>query len=546
VPSMILCADSKYTLKATTTNGTGNITYQWQVSNDNVTFTDSLGATADSLVIPTQQARIRYYRLRAAANGVGCGSATSAVSEIEVVPNLEVEVNIPNITVCQNGDATLNATTVKGTGTISYQWQKSSDKLAWANIPGANGTSYTPNTSTPDTTYYKIVASASGYGCSADTSAISTVIVVPNLGASVNLSNIELCSGPDTLLIGKITNGTGNITLQWLRSTNLISWSPIAGESNDSLLLNTTTPGTTYYRLIATASGNGCGTDSSDYAIVRIRPNPVVTIAGGEFCTATDITLNGTGGGTYLWNGPSAFTSTDQNPVIANADSTLNDGKYYLEVTNSFGCKTKDSVLVDILPLPAPPNVLGAQICGPGTLSLSASNCNGNINWYDQQFSGNVLLTGTNFVTNNLSGSKNYFASCVSVKNCTSPYRSVVEARVNVAPVTEPLVSDPTCLGTSVLNNGMITLTRSKAGETFTVNSGNTYNGSIASAPILIPSNGIIRSDLAGPAKGVNDFYTIRITSAEGCPIDKVISIANSCSDCEPGYCPPAVINKSK
>jgi Ig-like domain CHU_C associated len=217
-----------------------------------------------------------------------------------------------------------------------------------------------------------------------------------------------------------------------------------------------------------------------------------------------------------------------------------------LTVTNSFSCVNNDSVLVNVLPLPNPPTVAGDSSCGPSSLTLGASNCSGTINWYDEQFSGNILLSGTTFATNILSESQNFFASCISTNNCSSPYRSVVLAEIKEFPTTEVLAIDPTCVGKSVLNNGGLILSGFKNGEAYSFNIGSTFNSTLAGPAVTIPSNGRITSTLNGPIKGSPQTYTVRIISAEGCPIDQNVTIENVCQDCEIPVCPPAIVEKTK
>ncbi|MCP9768917.1 hypothetical protein EGI22_13440 [Lacihabitans sp. LS3-19] len=547
VPSTTVCEDAELILRANTTNGTGTITYQWRTSTDNSTWTTISGATADTLIVGTSSTFIgtNYYEIVATASGIGCGASNPSVATITVVPNLSVSLDTLNFQVCEGGNVTISASTNNGTGSISYQWQSSSDSLIWNNISGANSTSYSVSTSSADTSYYRIIASANGIGCGADTSAVSKVVIVPNLTINVNLTSAEICEGTSMVLNANPSNGTGNISFQW-RKFNGAIFTKITGETADSLIVPTNVPGISIYQVVGVASGNGCGTATSSSATIQVNPNPVISINGGQFCTNTDISLISSGGSGYVWNGPNGFTSTDQNPTINNADSLLHNGTYYLEVTNTYNCTNYDSTQINVLPLPEAPTLTGDSNCGPASLNLSGSNCNGTINWYDEQFSGNLLLSGTNFATNILSENANFFASCISIDNCTSPQRSVVLANIKSFPETDVLAINPTCIGKAVLNNGSLILSGFKNGETYSFNPGPNYNASLANSPALIPSNGKIAQTLAGPAKGSPQEYTIRIISAEGCPIDQNVSIENVCQDCDIKVCPPGTVEKTK
>jgi hypothetical protein len=547
IPNTTVCEDANLVLRAITTNGTGTITYQWRSSTNGLTWNIIGGATADTLIVPTSVSDlgVRFYQIIATANGVGCGASDPSVAIITVVPNISVTVDIPNVIACEGASTTLTATVSNATGTFAYQWQSSSDSLSWSSISGATSFTYNPSTTTADTTFYRIIASASGLGCGSDTSSVSRVVVVPNLSVNVNLTNTVVCQDEALVLRANSTNGTGTITFQW-RRFNGASYVNISGQNADSLIVPTVVSGINLYQVIATASGLGCGSSTSSSATVQVNPKPVITIAGGQFCTNTTISLTASGGQTYAWVGANGYTSNIQNPTISTADSLVHSGMYHLTVTNSFNCSNIDSVLVNVLPLPLPPTVVGDSSCGPSSLLLSASNCNGTINWYDEQFSGNILLSGTNFATNILSESQNFFASCISTDNCSSPYRSVVLAEIKEFPTTDVLAIDPTCLGKSVLNNGGLILSGFKNGETYSFNIGSTYNTAVAGPAVTIPSNGRITSTLNGPVKGSPQIYTVRIISADGCPKDQNVTIQNVCQDCEVPVCPPAIVEKTK
>src|SRR4029453_6198144 len=67
-----------------------------------------------------------------------------------------------------------------GSGTISYQWQSSSDgSSGWANATGTGSTTatYTPPKTIPGTTYYRVIVHATENGCEDLISAVVSVTV---------------------------------------------------------------------------------------------------------------------------------------------------------------------------------------------------------------------------------------------------------------------------------------------------------------------------------------------------------------------------------
>jgi hypothetical protein len=60
--------------------------------------------------------------------------------------------------------------------------------------------------------------------------------------------------------------------------------------------------------------------------------------ADTEVCGGQNVTITATGGGTYLWSTAAATASIDVSPAVVT--------KYYVTVTNTFGCQAIDSVTV--------------------------------------------------------------------------------------------------------------------------------------------------------------------------------------------------------
>ncbi len=65
----------------------------------------------------------------------------------------------------------------------------------------------------------------------------------------------------------------------------------------------------------------------------------------GPYMAGDSIMLMVTGGTSYSWSGPDGFSSAQQNPIIANGDTT-NAGIYYVSVSNDAGCAVTDSTEV--------------------------------------------------------------------------------------------------------------------------------------------------------------------------------------------------------
>ena len=95
-----------------------------------------------------------------------------------------------------------------GTGTITYQWQSSTNGTTWADITGATGLSYSPPALNA-TTYFRRVASCS---CgSAETSSVLVTVSTVNVDNFITANGTEICSGDVASLSASLTTA-GSVT----------------------------------------------------------------------------------------------------------------------------------------------------------------------------------------------------------------------------------------------------------------------------------------------------------------------------------------------
>ena len=111
-------------------------------------------------------------------------------------------------------------------------------------------------------------------------------------------------------------------------------------------------------------------------------------------------------------------------------------------------CSSSASVTVN--PRPGAPSTTGDTRCGPGTVNLSASGCDGGtLKWYDASSGGTVVNTGSTY-SPNLTGTATYYVSCTSAAGCEGP-RSPVTGTINPVPGAPTTTGDARC-GPGVVN----------------------------------------------------------------------------------------------
>jgi uncharacterized repeat protein (TIGR01451 family) len=293
-----ICENGSVSLSSVLDCRTGTAqTYQWQQSDDATTWVNvaSNGTSPNySTSGLTETTHFRLLVLQGACTGY------SDTVTISVSPAPSVSVAVDNATICQGGSVNLTATVTGGVGTVSYQWQESSNgSTGWTNISAATNNTYTTPALTA-TRYYRVVITQTGAGCTT-TSTSTTVTVVNDPSVTTQPQGFTECTGGTLQLNVTATGGTPLLTYQWQQSANgSTGWTDIAAATGTSYTPNSVATGTFYYRVVVSATGVDCGTAYSNPATVVIAPDPEVQVTVPTTTVCTDgrviLTANPTGG----------------------------------------------------------------------------------------------------------------------------------------------------------------------------------------------------------------------------------------------------------
>jgi uncharacterized repeat protein (TIGR01451 family) len=133
---------------------------------------------------------------------------------------------------------------------------------------------------------------------------------------------------------------------------------------------------------------------------------------GGTVCLGSTISLTASGGTSYNWSGPAAFTSTAQNPTRANA-TALMSGNYTVTITGS-GCTTTKTVAVNV------------SNCSPASASCDALSCTGpsliSAGTFESFSTGSPGFTSDFNYVNCGSISNGYYSVLQSAANCSGTW----------------------------------------------------------------------------------------------------------------------------
>jgi gliding motility-associated-like protein len=234
---------------------------------------------------------------------LGC-IATSVITVVVNQPP-SLTANSSADSVCQG-----NSVTLSGSGAQLFTWS------AGVN----NGVPFSP----PATSTYTVTGTDLS-GCSA--TATVTVIVNERPQAAVTASATSICIGTAVSI-----TASGGGTYSWNTGS-------IAGN------INVSPDSTTHYTV--TVSNGICPADTG--ITITVNKPPILTISPAQtICAGSTVTLNANGASTYSWSPSTGLTA---NNISNPGASPLIQTTYTVQGFNGI-CKSKDSVQVNVTPLP--------------------------------------------------------------------------------------------------------------------------------------------------------------------------------------------------
>jgi len=288
-----------------TATGTGS--FNW-TPNTNI-----IGAnTATPLVFPP--VLTKYYATLTSA--AGCINKDS----IMVTPKLDFTNAFSGPSpICEEDTITLIGSSNYVTN-ISWQW----NPVATTESPTNSTTRVYPSV----TTNY-ILTTTWGNHCIATANKIITVkpLAIPNAGLSP-----AICSGQQSTQL----NASGG---------NTYTWSPATGLSNPNIANPIASPATTTVYIVSVGV-TGCNKTRDDSLIVNVITSPSLTLINDTLiCNIDTLQLTTTGTGIYNWHPNYMINNTNISSPLVSPDVPT---KYFVTLTDGFGCHTDDSVFVDV------------------------------------------------------------------------------------------------------------------------------------------------------------------------------------------------------
>jgi uncharacterized membrane protein len=428
------CVGGQDQMSVTVTGGSGTISYQWQSSANAIgpwSNATGTGATTNTYTPESTTPGTTYYRVLINASNSDCQQAVSNNATAIIAADLVVTTQPTNVNECVGGQDQMTVVVSGGSGTISYQWQSSANAGGpWANATGTGATTntYTPESTTPGTTYYRVLINASNSDCQQAVSNNAIAVIAADLVVTTQPTNVNECVGGQDQMSVTVTGGSGTISYQWQSSANAIGpWSNATGTgaTTNTYTPESTTPGTTYYRVLINASNSDCQQAVSNNAtaiiaadlLVTTQPTNVNECVGGQD-QMTVVVSGGSGTISYQWQssanagGPWAnATGTGAATNTYTPESTTPGTTYYRVLINASNSDCQQAVsnnaiaviAADLVVTTQPSNV-NECVGGQDQMSVTVSGGSGTIS-YHWQSSANAggpwaNATGTGATTN--------------------------------------------------------------------------------------------------------------------------------------------------
>jgi hypothetical protein len=328
----------------------------------------------------------------------------------------------------------------------------------------------------------------------------------PLLATPVAVSgNTTFCSGGSVLLSATPNPG---YAYQWRRNSSNLS----GATSPD---YTASVAGT--YTVAVTYQGCSVISDPTVVTVVSQSPDPVTTSA--YRCGPGQLILYASSSDSIFW-----YDAPNGN-LIGSGDSLVTPS---ISATTTYYSKSSTlcpsnpvAATATILTPAATPVASDASRCGPGTVTLTASDT-AVIRWYNALSGGALLETGPTFVTNILNNDTVFYVEAGSV--CPSPR---LEVHVNINSTDAPVATDNFRCG-----NGTVVLTATASSPMSWYNSA-TGGSSLGSG-----------STFTTPSLSASDTFYVEANSGCASPRTRVIAIiepipppptGSGASDCQPG-----------
>ncbi|WP_461131540.1 SdrD B-like domain-containing protein, partial [Spirosoma aerophilum] len=317
-----------------------------------------------------------------------CQSQPSNTVDITVVTPTAPIISVSSTTLCSGNKLTLTAKGCAGT-------------VTWYGIDGLSRTGASVDIyPTATATYY--ATCKIGKSCESEASNKVRVTVSTSTAPApvVTASSMSICSGG---IVSLTATGCEGGTVKWSD-----------GQTGPVASMVVTPNYNEFYALCTPAAGAGCGTGKSNVIKINVTsaPKPTVICSTDTICPGETVTLTVQNCvGTPHW---SSTTATTGSIVVAPTQTT----SYSVFCTDgTCSSETSKQYTITVIPVAMPTVTASATTVEQGgTVTLTASGCNGEVIWSANDINGNnkgaVIVVRPE-------GTQTYYAQC-KYRTCLS------------------------------------------------------------------------------------------------------------------------------
>lgn len=407
---------------STTLNGTcpGGSTIQWY---QGVVDASSLVGTNTGLSVSPSETTIYVATCKSNANSCESTQSSNINISVAATPSAPTNFAVSSVAICSGTAITLTGNCTSGT----IRFYTDTDLTALVT---------SPNTPTSTTTYY--ASCVIGVCKSAPVNKVVNVTATPLAPTAVSASKETVCLNEATTLSANCVSGT----VKWYTDAALTT--------ETSSTVNPTTTAAYYVSCV----NAGCKSPSGNITInvVPMPPTPTaLSSSPAAICKDATYSLSANcSSGTLTWYSDAALTSTI-NPI----NRTATTAETFYAACETSGCTgTSLAFTTTVNELPNAPTITPSDrnLCLGGSLSLTASGCNGTINWTINGSAGpnTAIINQTPTITTV------YTATCT---NTSSGCVSVASAPTTITIVTPPPTPSITSSNSEVCAGESFTLT---------------------------------------------------------------------------------------
>lgn len=415
-----LCSGQNLNLFATLINGAS---YSWTGPNS---FSSSLQSPVRGSITKSDSGIYTVSITLAGCGTLGPFSTNAVVNEIPLTP-----LAGNNGPLCVGDNLSLTASTLVGG---IYNWNGPNNYSSTQQNP------VRPVAANTFAGTYTVTVSLNGCTSLAG----STNVIINNIPATPTAGNNgPVCAAQNLSLTCSTVSGA---SYSWSGPNNFTS--NLQNPTRTSLSISDAG----IYSVVAIINGCASLTATTNAVITLNTPAPSAS-GNGPLCPGQSFQLSATGvsGATYSWTGPKNFTSTQQNPVINNIDSSY--AGIYSVTASTTVCGTSSAANVNLLVnnLPAAPTASNnGPLCQGQTLNLTASSVTGATYFWSGP--GGFNSSAQNPVITNVNSSKSgLYSVYVSVSGCGVSATSSTIVVSHAIPNTPTALSNaPVCVGDSL------------------------------------------------------------------------------------------------